>query len=119
MLSVYVLCLGGAALNHARLLAQLGWQLDPGAAVWQNVFWTSLTVLDALAVLLLMRRPWVGVRLAVLIMLADVAVNVFSVRQGMFELRALSPLLGQVAFLGFVLGSAPFLLRHGQRERDA
>lgn len=73
--AVLVLCLLGATFNHARDLWQGGWLPYHSSPLWRNAFWTSLTFLDPLAVLLLLTRPRLGYVLTLFIMLLDVPVN--------------------------------------------
>jgi hypothetical protein len=75
-----------------------------GVPLVPSVFWTSLTFLDPLAVLLLFVRPRPGVALTVAIIVTDVIHNTWlnqylGVRPGV-EYAA------QVAFLVFVLATA-------------
>jgi hypothetical protein len=68
-----------------------------GAHLLTRIFWTSLTVLDPLAALLLFAQPRVGLILTVLIIASDVLHNTLvgvSSRNPMY--------LSQVAFLLFV-----------------
>ena len=78
----------------------------PGAV---RVFWISLTLLDPLAVILLLRRQRTAVPLGVLIMLADVAVNV-TVAATLGGL-GLQGLITQSLFCAFVLVTAVPLWR--------
>jgi hypothetical protein len=75
-----------------------------------NAYWASLTFLDPLAVLLLFRSPRIGLLLAVAIMVSDVGLNSLATyfnTDGHYAVDYFVQL--QSAFLGFVLGSAPFL----------
>ena len=91
----------------------IGWQLPHHPYV--TAYWTSLAVFDPLAVFLLIFAPRKGLLLALVIMLTDVAIN-----SGVtyMELPPASPYAVdsavqlQTAFLGFVLGSIPFLWRY-------
>lgn len=107
---IYILCLSGATFNHARDLWRGGWLPYNYAAPWENAFWTALTFIDPLAIALLLWRPRWGVWLTLALMLADVAVNLNAAVRGQNLYTYTSPLLAQVLFLGFVLGSAPWLL---------
>ncbi len=49
-----------------------------------NLYWDSLTLFDPLTVLLLWTKPRLGVGLAVLIMLTDIAINAYSYASGYF-----------------------------------
>lgn len=117
VLAVYILAFGAAACFHA--LDLIRWGLFPYRfAPWpMNVFWTSLTLLDPLAIALLVTgRRRTGLVLASAIMIADVAVNSFA-HFGLGYSDFTISLLLQTAFLGFVLGSLPFLWR--QRTANA
>jgi hypothetical protein len=75
-----------------------------------NAYWASLTFLDPLVVFLLIRSPRMGLLLAVAIMVTDVGVNSIATyfnTDGRYAVDYFVQL--QTAFLGFVLGSAPFL----------
>lgn len=85
-----------------------------------RVFWSSLTVLDPLTVLLLLLRKRAGIILGLVVILADIAVNwtVLLTIGG-------NPLFGvvnQTLFAVFLLATAPALWRsfrsaQGQRRR--
>jgi hypothetical protein len=74
--ALYALCMAGAAFNHARIVADHGLFWDYGGiAPFYAVFWTSLTFVDTLAVLLLLARPRAGLALTVAVIVIDVLVN--------------------------------------------
>lgn len=100
-------------VTHVRGVLAGGWRPVPGAPAAFNIYWTSLTVLDVLAIGLLAWRPRAGVGLALAVMLSDVAVNSYAAStflKGAFWLPALAL---QAGFLAFVLVTAPWLLRSG------
>lgn len=73
---LYALCLAGAAWNHARILFEHGlWWNYGGIHPFYATFWTSLTFLDSLAVILLLTRPRAGLVLTTLIIVSDVLIN--------------------------------------------
>jgi hypothetical protein len=77
-----------------------------------NAYWTSLTFLDPLVVFLLLRFPKAGLLLALTIILTDVGINSLATylyfdNNGHYAVDYFIQL--QTAFLGFALGSAPFL----------
>jgi hypothetical protein len=74
--SIYALCLAGATFNHARIIAAHGWGWDYGGVSRASaLYWTALTFLDPLTVVLLFARPRWGLTLTVAIMVTDVAHN--------------------------------------------
>lgn len=113
---VYALCLAGATINHMRAVLTYGW-LRHDVPMATAIYWSSLTLLDPVAALLLFIRPRVGVGLTVAIILSDVAHNLW--------FRAAHPLstsfikdvtssffmMSQIAFLVFVTFTAPLVWR--------
>lgn len=101
---LYVLCMAGAAFNHARIVLArgLGWNYG-GIHPFVAAFWTSLTFADALAVALLLARPRAGVALTAGIIACDVAVNAWVGLHYGFDVPAFA---AQCLFLAFVLATA-------------
>jgi len=96
--AIYAICLLGATCTHVAMLERHGLLWDYGSAhLLTRVYWTSLTVLDPLAALLLFVRPRVGLILTVLIIASDVLHNTLV---GVPQLNAMY--FSQVAFLLFV-----------------
>lgn len=109
VLGVYVACFAVGAFNHGRDFLSYGSRPYNWAPALLEAFWSALLFLDLATIgLLLLGKLRVGLALAVAIMISDVAANSY----GFFVLgipgfKVALPL--QAAFLGFVLGSAPFL----------
>ena len=108
-LAVYAVAFAIGTTTH--LIADIqGWWFAHHPLI--NGYWASLTFFDPLAVFLLVRFPKAGLLLAVTIMLTDVGINslatylYFDTDENYAVNYALQL---QTAFLGFVLGSAPFL----------
>lgn len=98
----------GAAANHGHDFLVCGWRPYASEPRLLEAFWTSLVLVDPVVVVLLLLRRRSGLLAGLAVMVADVAVNatVAFTRAG----YATSPdLLMQVGFLGFVLGSLPWL----------
>lgn len=111
--AVYIAAFGVATFNHAQVLIVGGWLPYRGVSLWINAYWTSLTVLDALAIVLLVFRPRWGLGLAILIMISDVAVNGYVASMGLPG-QFWSPALAmQATFLVFVLLTARWLMKTG------
>src|ERR1700712_445220 len=76
---VYAVCLAGATCVHVALHLQYGVLLGAleaqGFPFSTRVFWSLLTLFDPLAALLLFIRPRIGLVLASLIIVSDVAHN--------------------------------------------
>lgn len=107
---ILVLCLLGATFNHVKDLWLGSWLPYGDSPLWRNVFWTSLTFLDPLAVLLLLTRPRMGYVLTLVIMLVDVPVNTAALDK-LSSKEQVHVLQAQTLFLGFVLGVAPLFLK--------
>jgi hypothetical protein len=111
---VYALCLAGATINHVRSVLTRGWfpeQLPATTAL----YWTSLTFLDPLAAVLLFVRPRMGVALTIMIIVSDVAHNLWFIAThplgGSFVEDVTSSffMMSQIAFLAFVAFTAPMV----------
>jgi hypothetical protein len=100
---IYAICLAGASSNHARIVAAHGldWNYG-GLPVFVCVFWTALTFVDALAVILLMTKPIFGLALATAIIVCDVVVNAWVGMRYGFDVAAF---FAQALFLVFVMST--------------
>jgi len=113
-LGVYIACFGYGATTHAADFVRIGWWPYRAGLPAMNLFWNLLVVLDA-AVVALLLAGWrrAGLILAALVMILDVAINSYaSFRLDMGGMGI--ALLLQSMFLGFILGSLPFLWPRGQ-----
>jgi hypothetical protein len=75
-----------------------------------NLYWTSLTLFDPLAAVLLVLRPRAGLVMSAIIMLSDIAINAYAFRPS----GALSmewPFWLQVTFASFLLVASPYCWR--------
>jgi hypothetical protein len=109
VLGLYVTCFGIGAFNHARDFLVYGWRPYSWGPPLLEAFWSSLVVLDLLAIAMLLsrfRRP--GLLLAAAIMIADVSANTYALVILNIPAFGLAVPL-QATFLGFVLGSLPFV----------
>lgn len=94
--------------THVLQLVNSGWLVFAAAPIWMIAYWTSLTLLDPLAAMLLLRARRAGLILATTIMLSDVAVNTHAL-YGLKLPFAVWALQLQMLFGGFLLGAAGFL----------
>jgi hypothetical protein len=99
----YAICLAGASFNHARIVAAhgLNWNYG-GLPVFVCVFWTALTFVDALAVILLMTTPLLGLGLATAIIVCDVVINAWVGMRYGFDVASFA---AQALFLLFVMST--------------
>jgi hypothetical protein len=75
ILAVYVIAFAVGTVSHVVDLLRGGLVPHKQHPLAFNVFWSSLTLFDPLAIVLLLRRQRAGLVLAGLIMVLDVAVN--------------------------------------------
>ena len=98
---VYALCLAGATYNHARIVVEHGLTWDYGGLpLLVSSFWTALTLIDPLAVILLLARPKHGMVLTVAIIVNDVVINSWVGLAYGFDAASF---VAQVSFLIFVM----------------
>ena len=110
---IWAACLLLAALNHLRILLQHGLSWDYHGLGWASAaYLSSLTVLDPLVAVLLFARPRIGAAATIVLIVTNVAHNLAvtaaHVPGDEFLARVVSApqLLGQVAFMVFVLATA-------------
>lgn len=95
-------------VTHTLHLVNVGWIVFADAPTWMNVYWTTLTALDPLAAVLLIRRRPVGLALGAAIILSDVAINSYALYGLALPFGFLSLQL-QSLFCGFLLGAVGLL----------
>jgi hypothetical protein len=97
----YALCLAGATYNHARIVVEHGLTWDYGGLPsFVSYFWTALTFIDSLAIILLLARPRHGMVLTIAIIMSDVAINSWIGLAYGFDAASF---VAQVSFLIFVM----------------
>lgn len=104
ILIILSLCLAAGGATHVLDIVNGGWLPYKSVPLALNAFWTSLALLDFVAVLLLWASRKAGIALTTAIMLADVAINSYAT-YGLGLGVSFLPLQAQTLFLGFVLGS--------------
>lgn len=115
LFAIYIFCFGGATIRHISDIVRAGWLPYDFVPFWINLYWTSLTFFDPLAVLLIFISPLAALILANLIMLSDVAINSY-VTYGLFQDTIVQSLFlqAQTAFLIFVVLTTPLIWRKVQ-----
>ncbi len=120
--TIYAACLIGASINHVRAIIAAGW-LPDNLPLASAVYWSSLTVLDPLAAVLLFVRPRWGIAATIAIILSDVVHNLWFVAvhpssASFFQdVTTSMVMMSQLAFLLFVAVTAPLAWRDC-RERS-
>jgi hypothetical protein len=118
--AVYALCFLGAGFNHARDLWLGGLLPYDWAPLAINAYWASLALLDPLTVVLLYTFPRAGMLLALAVMLSDVAINSYVAYVVFSPSCAFGVSLQlQSLFLGFVVGTVPFVWARLGREHPS
>ena len=116
--SSYALCLLGAASTHMWTLVTHGLYWDYGGApVFTRIYWTSLTALDPLAVVLLFVRPRAGLLFTLVIIVSDVAHNTWLMSRSLAPDWSNWMYVSQVVFLIFVLLTISHAWKLGPAER--
>ena len=104
---VYAVCLAAATYTHVVFHLRFGVFLESltsaGYSIGTRIFWSSLTILDPIAVYLLFFRPRIGLILAFIIIVCDVLHNSWILHHLGFS--AGPEYWAQVAFLVFVLAT--------------
>lgn len=104
---VYAVCLAGATCVHVATHVQYGLLLgaleDHGFSLGTRLFWSSLTLLDPLAALLMFYRPHAGLLLAGVIIASDVGHNSWILHR--FGMAPDAAYWAQVAFLLFLIAT--------------
>ena len=114
VLAIFILALSIATINHITDLVVGGmfpYTKGSGAPEIINIFWTSLTLLDPLAIAILVVNIRAGYLFAIGIMLIDVPVNLYAAANGFLGLLPGREYNGlenigvplQIAFLLFLL----------------
>ena len=119
--SVYALCLFGATFNHVRAIIAHG-IIPAFLPLPSAVYWSSLTLLDPLAAVLLFVRPRLGIILTAVIIVSNVVHNLWFTAE--YDAAGLSLemilhrpfLLMQLLFLVFVGLTAPIAWRSAERR---
>ena len=109
--AVYVVAFTVGTVTHVADIPRWGILPRNQYHLAVNVFWTSITLFDPLAIVLLLRRQRSGILLGGLIMVLDVAVNMAA---GLHEYFGTGRflmwgLLTQIPFALFLLATAPSL----------
>lgn len=119
VLLVYVVAFSVGTATHLNSIFH-GWWLPHHPLL--NSYWASLALLDPLAIVLLLRAPKAGLLLALVIMVTDVGINsavsyMYLDPGGGYAVNYFVQL--QSVFLGFLIGSAPFVWRYVRRQGAA
>jgi hypothetical protein len=117
---IYALCLLGATANHVRAVHSRGW-MPPDLPWLTAAYWSSLTVLDPLAAVLLFVRPKIGIAATAAIILSDVIHNLWfraghPVTGSLYQDVTSSPfMMSQITFLLVVAVTAPIAWKECSR----
>lgn len=119
LLIIYLLSFLGATYNHVMDLIKFGFfpyqRLNSNVPVWLNIYWTLLTLVDPLAIVLLLYFIDVGLVLYGMVIVSDVLINYWF----MISTKGLSSLMNfgqisQLLFLIFYLATVLFIHKHAQ-----
>jgi hypothetical protein len=120
LFAVYALCFLWGTKNHIVDLRHGGFLPYTYAPLPFNIYWTALTVLDPLTVLLFFVRPYAGMVLAVSIMGSDIAVNLYAHYVLFHKSTVLdATLLSQIAFALFLFATVPMAWKRLRKTHDS
>jgi hypothetical protein len=102
--------LGIGTSTHIENCWRAGYLPIPRQPFVFNLYWTSLTVLDPMAAVLLVLRPRAGLVVSVVIMLSDISINAYAF-QPRGALRVEWPFWLQVTFALFLFAVSPYCWR--------
>ncbi|WP_444912426.1 hypothetical protein [Microbulbifer sp. PAAF003] len=107
---IYVIaaCFMIGCINHVADIVNGGPFPYTFAPFGFNVFWTALSVIDLLVVVLLIAKLRAGLIFAAIVMVLDVTLNSYAI-YGVGVKLAFWPVQIQTIFCGFVLGALPAL----------
>ncbi len=120
MLIIYLLSFLGATYNHAMDLIKYGLfpyqRLNSNVPVWLNIYWTLLTFIDPLAIVLLLYFIDVGLVLYGVVIVSDVLINYWFMisTKGLFSWINFGQ-ISQLLFLIFYLATVRLIYKETQR----
>jgi hypothetical protein len=110
-LLIYAISLAGALYNHLNDIYRGGFLPYHWAPFWTNCYWTSLTFVEPVAIILLLLKPRYGVLLCIAIIVSDVIINfAFTGFSEGFDQLANPFFIMQFSFFCFVLGTCRYVL---------
>ncbi len=116
--AIYGICLLAGMSTHAAMLWRHGFFWDYGGVPqFTQVFWTSLTLLDPLAAILLIVAPRVGLVATLSIISTDVVHNLWFFQR--YDIPFNWVLAAQCAFLIFVLATIASAWRQTKARNSA
>lgn len=108
ILLLYSVAFAIGTTTHLQDIFQHGWHTYTFEPIWLEHYWSSLAIFDPLAIVLLWTRIRAGLVTALAIMVSDVMINSYALYVLEIDM-SLPHLQLQTVFLGFVMGSLPFL----------
>jgi hypothetical protein len=112
VLFFYIIGFAIGTTTHTMDLVKGGFLPYNNAPLWKNIYWTSLTLLDFLAIILILNSVVPALILSNLIIISDVIINSIGVRlSDLVDYGANYKLIMQMIFCIFILITTPILLR--------
>jgi hypothetical protein len=112
-LLIYAFSLSGAFYNHVSDIIKFGFLPYHQVPLWLNIYWTSLTFIEPIAIIAIVLKKNIGIYLCMAIIVSDVIINFFSTLVYFGGLRQLFDFrfICQVVFMAFVLSTYKDLLK--------
>lgn len=111
LLAIYVLGFAIGTTTHVLDLLNHGLILNENVPTWKNIYWVSLTFLDFLAIILILRSIVPALIISILIIVSDVLINTNGLTFERFGHSDDYKIVLQIIFGIYILISAPIILR--------
>ena len=120
ILLLYIVGFTIGTITHTIDIFKGGFLPYSNAPLWKNIFWTSLTLLDFLAIVLIIQSIIPALMLSNLIVISDVVVNSLGVRlQNLTDVGSNYRLHLQMLFCIFIIITTPLILKEYQVNQKA
>ena len=119
LLAIYVLGFAIGTTTHALDLLNHGLILNKNVPTWKNIYWVSLTFLDFLAIILILRSIVPALIISNLIIVSDVLINTNGLTFERFGNSDDYKIVLQIIFGLYILSTTPIILRLHTKDRKS
>jgi hypothetical protein len=106
ILIIYIIGFGVGTITHTIDIVKGGFLPYVSAPDWKNIYWTSLILLDFIAILLILKYTISGLILANLIMISDIVINT-----NLLTYSSDYRIILQIFFGLFILMTTPLIIK--------
>lgn len=119
LLAIYVLGFAIGTTTHVLDLLNHGLILNKNVPTWKNIYWVSLTFLDFLAIVLILRSIFPALIISNLIIVSDVLINTNGLTFERFGNSDDYKIVLQIIFGLYILSTTPIILRLHTKDRKS